>query len=65
MADEGIPYYIVYAGEIAGETKFGSQKILSPVSLDNEEIIDAVAEQIKTQKHFLHLTIINWKQLKT
>jgi|GEM_PF-4632048 len=65
MSDEGIPYYVVYAGVIAGETKFGSQKVLSPVAFDNEEIVHAVAEQIKTQKHFLHVTIINWKQLKT
>ena len=63
MAEEGIPYYVVYAGTIAGETKFGSQKVLSPVAFDNEEIIHEVAKQIKTQRHFLDVTIINWKQL--
>ena len=63
MSDEGIPYYVVYAGTIAGETKFGSQKVLSPVAFDNEEIIHEVAKQIKTQRHFLDVTIINWKQL--
>jgi len=64
MSDEAIPYYVVYAGVIGGETKFGAQKVLSPIAFDNEEIIHDVAEQIKTQKHFLHVTIINWKQLK-
>ncbi len=39
MSEESIPYYVVYAGTIAGETKFGSQKVISPVALDNEEII--------------------------
>ena len=63
MAEEGIPYYVVYAGTIAGETKFGSQKVLSPVAFDNEDIIHEVAKQIKTQRHFLDVTIINWKQL--
>ena len=63
-ADEGVPYYVVYAGSIAGETKFGSQKVLSPVAFDNEEIIQDVAEQIKKQRHFLEVTIINWKQLR-
>ena len=63
MADEGIPYYVVYAGTIAGETRFGSQKVLSPVAFDNEEIIHEVAKQIKTQRHFLDVTIINWKEL--
>ena len=63
MAEEGIPYYVVYAGTIAGETKFGSQKVLSPVAFDNEEIVHEVAKQIKTQRHFLDVTIINWKQL--
>ena len=63
MADEGIPYYVVYAGTIAGETKFGSQKVLSPIAFDNEDIIHEVAKQIKTQRHFLDVTIINWKQL--
>ena len=63
MSDEGIPYFVVYAGTIAGETKFGSQKVLSPVAFDNEEIIHEVAKQIKTQRHFLDVTIINWKQL--
>ena len=65
MAEEGIPYYVVYAGTIAGETKFGSQKVLSPVAFDNEDIIHEVAKQIKTQRHFLDVTIINWKQLKS
>jgi hypothetical protein len=64
MSDEGIPYYVVYAGTIAGETRFGSQKVLSPVAFDNEEIINEVAKQIKTQRHFLDVTIINWKQLE-
>lgn len=64
MSDETIPYYVVYAGTIAGETRFGSQKVLSPIAFDNEEIIHDVAAQIKTQKHFLEVTIINWKQLK-
>jgi hypothetical protein len=63
MAEEAIPYYVVYAGTIAGETKFGSQKVLSPVPFDNEEIINEVAKQIKTQRHFLDVTIINWIQL--
>lgn len=66
MSDEqGIPYYVVYAGVISGETRFGSQKVLSPVPFDNEEIIHEVAKNIKVQKHFLDVTIINWKQLKT
>ena len=64
MSDEAIPYYVVYVGTIAGENKFGSQKVLSPVAFDNEEIIHEVAKQIKTQKHFLDVTIINWKLLK-
>jgi hypothetical protein len=63
MTEQGIPYYVVYAGTIAGETRFGSQKVLSPVAFDNEEIIHEVAKQIKTQRHFLDVTIINWKQL--
>lgn len=63
MAEEGIPYYVVYAGTIAGETKFGSQKVLSPVAFDNEEIIYEVAKQIKTQRHFLDVTVINWIKL--
>jgi len=62
---EGIPYYVVYAGLIAGETRFGSQKVISPVPLDNEEIIHEVAKQIKTQKHFLDVTIVNWSELKS
>jgi len=65
MSDEAIPYYVVYAGTISGETKFGSQKILSPVALDNEKIIHEVAKQIKAQRHFLDVTIINWKQLQS
>lgn len=65
MSDEAIPYYVVYAGVISGETRFGSQKVLSPVAFDNEEIIHDVANQIKEQKHFLSVTIINWKQLKS
>ena len=65
MSEQAIPYYVVYAGTIAGETKFGSQKVLSPVALDNEEIIHEVAKQIKAQRHFLDVTIINWKQLRT
>ncbi len=32
MTEQGIPYYVVYAGTIAGETRFGSQKVLSPVA---------------------------------
>lgn len=63
MTEQGIPYYVVYAGTIAGETRFGSQKVLSPIAFDNEEIIHEVAKQIKTQRHFLDVTIINWKQL--
>ncbi len=63
MTEQGIPYYVVYAGTIAGETRFGSQKVLSPVAFDNEEIIHEVSKQIKTQRHFLDVTIINWKQL--
>ena len=63
MADAGIPYYVVYAGVIAGETRFGSQKVLSPVEFDNEEIIHEVAKNIKEQKHFLDVTIINWVRL--
>ena len=39
MSDQGIPYYVVYAGVIGGETKFGSQKVISPIAFDNEEII--------------------------
>ena len=65
MADEGVPYYVVYAGVIGGETRFGSQKVLSPVALDNEEIIHEIAKNIKEQKHFLDVTIINWKQLSS
>ena len=63
MADAGIPYYVVYAGLIGGETRFGSQKVLSPVEFDNEEIIHEVAKNIKEQKHFLDVTVINWKRL--
>lgn len=63
--EEGIPYYVVYAGVIAGETRFGAQKVLTPVPFDNEEIIHEVAKQIKAQKHFLDVTIINWKKLKS
>jgi hypothetical protein len=63
MTEQGIPYYVVYAGTIAGETRFGSQKVLSPVAFDNEEIIHEVAKQIKAQRHFLDVTIVNWKQL--
>lgn len=65
MSAQGIPYYVVYAGLIAGETRFGSKKVLSPVEFDNEEIIHEVAKQIKEQKHFLDVTIINWKRLKS
>jgi len=60
---EGIPYYVVYAGVIGGETRFGSQKVLSPVPFDNEEIIHEVAKNIKEQKHFLEVTVTNWIQL--
>lgn len=56
---------MVYAGVIAGETRFGAQKVLTPVPFDNEEIIHEVAKQIKAQKHFLDVTIINWKKLKS
>lgn len=63
MSDQGIPYYVVYAGTIAGETKFGSKKVLSPVEFDNEDIVQEVAKQIKAQKHFLDVTIINWIKL--
>ena len=65
MSTEGFPYYVVYAGLIAGETRFGSQKVLSPVEFDNEEIVHEVARQIKEQKHFMEVTIINWKRLKS
>ncbi len=61
---DGVAYYVVYAGLIAGETRFGSQKVLSPVPFDNEDIIHEVAKQIKEQKHFMDVTIINWKELK-
>ncbi len=64
MSDQGVPYYIVYAGLIAGETRFGSRKVLSPVELDNEEIIREIAKQIKKQKRFKEVTIVNWKRLK-
>lgn len=64
MSDRGISYYVVYAGLIAGEIRFGSQKVLSPVKFDNEEIIREVAKQIKEQKHFKEVTVVNWKRLK-
>lgn len=63
MSEQGYAYYVVYAGLIAGETRFGSKKVISPVEFDNEEIILEVAKQIKEKKHFLEVTIINWKQL--
>ena len=65
MSDQGFPYYVVYAGVIAGEMRYGSQKVLSPVEFDNEEIIREVARQIREQKHFKEVTILNWKRLAT
>lgn len=66
MSDEkkGVPYYVVYTGVIAGEMRIGSQKILSPVELDNEKIIRDVAKQIKEQKRLKEVTILNWKRLR-
>ncbi|TNF93465.1 MAG: hypothetical protein EP297_12510 [Gammaproteobacteria bacterium] len=64
MAEENFAYHVVYAGVIAGETRFGSKKVVTPVAFDNEEIILQVAQQIKQQKHFLEVTIINWIPLK-
>lgn len=64
MSEQGIPYYVVYVGLIAGETRFGSQKVLSPVEFDNEEIVREVARQIKEQKHLKEVTVINWKRLR-
>ncbi len=64
MSDKGIPYYVVYMALIAGEMRFGSQKVLSPVELDNEKIIRDIAKQIKEQRHFKEVTILNWKRLR-
>ena len=64
MSDAEYAYYVVYAGRIAGEIRYGSQKVVSPVPFDNEEVIHEVAKQVKEQKHFLEVTIVNWKQLK-
>lgn len=63
MADQ-YAYHVAYVGLIAGENRFGAQKVICPVPMDNEEIIEQITEQIKKQRHFLEVTIINWKLLK-